>query len=90
MQRTAPPGTLLLLLALHSLEFSNARAVAELWSRFVRELRFRYWDTGRELPRMTSATDAVVKEEKGEGLVGPDLSCCLLHQKLQLLDLCIK
>ena len=89
MQGTAPPGTLLLLLALHSLEFSNARAIAELWSRFVRELRFRYWDTGRELPRMTSATDAA-KQDKEHGLVGPDLSCCLLHQKLQLLDLCIK
>lgn len=42
-------------LALHSLVFSNARAVALLWSRFVRELRFQHWEALTPLPRMPGA-----------------------------------
>jgi len=75
--KAAPQGALLLRLALHSLTFGNARAVAQLWLRFVRELRFRYWEPGRPLPRL----DAVQQ---------PDLGACLLHQKLQMLDICIR
>ena len=40
-------------LALHVITFSNPRAVATLWSRFVRELRFSHWEPGILLPRMT-------------------------------------
>ena len=32
-RRTAPPGSLLARVALHSLVFGNARAVSELWQR---------------------------------------------------------
>lgn len=39
-------------LSLHALTFSNPRAVAHLWSKFVRELRFSYWEPGISLPRM--------------------------------------
>ncbi len=39
-------------LALHALVFGNLRAVAILWSRFVRELRFAHWETRTPLPRM--------------------------------------
>jgi len=77
VERSAPPGSLLARLALHSLVFANARAVGQLWLRFVQELRFRHWDAGRPLPR-TGAPEA------------PDVSCCLLHQKLQMLDICIR
>jgi len=36
---------------LHALVFGNARAVATLWRRFVREIRFAHWDRGVPLPR---------------------------------------
>lgn len=39
-------------LALHAMTFGNARAVALLWLRFVRELRFAHWDALTLLPRM--------------------------------------
>jgi hypothetical protein len=45
-------------------------AIAVLWIEFVREVRW-YWDEGRTLPRMSPNAR-------------PDLSTCLLHQKLQL------
>ena len=49
--RSAPPDSLLARLALHALVFGNARAVATLWRRFVREIRFAHWDRGVPLPR---------------------------------------
>lgn len=42
-------------LALHALVFGNLRAVAILWGRFVRELRFSHWETLTPLPRMPGA-----------------------------------
>lgn len=75
--RTAPEGSLILRLALHALLFANARSVAALWLRFVHELRFRYWETGRPLPHIPD-----------EGM--PDMSCSLIHQKLQMLSICIR
>lgn len=39
-------------LSLHALVFGNLRAVAFLWGRFVRELRFSHWETLTPLPRM--------------------------------------
>ncbi|XP_029383713.1 rab3 GTPase-activating protein catalytic subunit isoform X2 [Echeneis naucrates] len=51
------------------------RAVAHLWQEFVLELRYR-WENSFLI----------------HGLAGgaPDLRCCLLHQKLQMLNCCIE
>ncbi|XP_071319577.1 rab3 GTPase-activating protein catalytic subunit [Trachinotus anak] len=51
------------------------RAVAHLWQEFVLELRYR-WENNYLI----------------HGLAGgpPDLRCCLLHQKLQMLNCCIE
>ncbi|XP_032358737.1 rab3 GTPase-activating protein catalytic subunit isoform X2 [Etheostoma spectabile] len=51
------------------------RAVAHLWQEFVLELRYR-WENNYLI----------------YGLAGgaPDLRCCLLHQKLQMLNCCIE
>ena len=105
-------------MALHALQFGNVRAVAMLWQRVVRELRFAHWDRGVPLPRMctggfsggsggkskseskgTGAVDGAKAkaEEEAEGEGGeeeeeeetPDIIACLLHQKLQLLNVCI-
>mmetsp|Transcript_25600 Transcript_25600/g.71590 ORF Transcript_25600/g.71590 Transcript_25600/m.71590 type:complete len:645 (-) Transcript_25600:914-2848(-) len=73
----APPGSLLLRLASHCLVFGNARAISELWQRFVRELRFRCWEDNQEIPRIW------VSEQQ------PDLSTSILHQKIQMLAICI-
>lgn len=80
--------------------FSNPKAVAVLWQRFVRHLREACWDTGCLLPRMDppkplsspEASDpagGADQDVRGSGLLRPDFSCCLLHQKLQMLNLCI-
>ena len=92
-------------LALHIMCFSNPKAVAVLWQRFVRHLREACWDTGRLLPRMAPPTpfssgphggcEALTpgggpdQDVRASGLARPDFSCCLLHQKLQMLNLCI-
>ena len=91
-------------LALHVMCFSNARAIAGLWQRFVRYLREGCWDQGRLLPRMAPArhhqsrqqdsavpaVSAARAEADGNALPRPDFSCCVLHQKLQMLNLCIQ
>ena len=93
-------------LALHIMCFSNPKAVAVLWQRFVHHLREACWDTGRLLPRMNppnppslgphSSPEALDPTGGGDqdvqamGLPRPDFSCCLLHQKLQMLNLCIQ
>ena len=78
--------------------FSNPKAVAVLWQRFVRHLREACWDTGCLLPRMDppqplsspGASDPTADQGvRSSGLSRPDFSCCLLHQKLQMLNLCI-
>ncbi|KAM6898865.1 rab3 GTPase-activating protein catalytic subunit isoform 1-T2 [Lycodopsis pacificus] len=53
----------------------GVRAVAHLWQEFVLELRYR-WENNHFI----------------YGLAGgpPDLRCCLLHQKLQMLNCCIE
>ena len=84
--RSAPPGSLLARVAMHALQFGNVRAVSVLWRRFTREIRFAHWDRGVPLPRF----DAVVTNDDGEEEEElPDANACLLHQKLQLLNLCI-
>ena len=85
--------------------FSNPKAVAVLWQRFVRHLREAFWDTGCLLPRMDPPTSLPPsplgrpeappstgggdQDMSASGLPRPDFSCCLLHQKLQMLNLCI-
>lgn len=102
--KAAPLSSLATRLALHALRLGNPRAVAMLWSRFLRELRFAHWEAGVPLPRMRgprrkkeneeeSEDDAVVdgsKESSAGELQGPDLRDCLMHQKVSLLDLCIR
>lgn len=84
--------------------FGNARAIAGLWQRFVRYLREGCWDQGRLLPRMgfptaqasssaaahSGSVARAREDEAASGLPRPDFSCCLLHQKLQMLNLCIQ
>ncbi|KAL3137852.1 hypothetical protein ABBQ38_005105 [Trebouxia sp. C0009 RCD-2024] len=72
--------------------------------RFVRHLREACWDTGCLLPRMDPPTPLSPsplgppeaprptggdQDMSTSGLPRPDFSCCLLHQKLQMLNLCI-
>ena len=42
-------------LALHAMTFGNLRANAQLWRRFLRELRFSHWEPAVALPRMRPA-----------------------------------
>ena len=128
-RRTAPPGSMISRIALHSMVFGNARAVSELWRRFVGVLRNDFWEEGRPLPRMTcpgvaTATAAAPGPTASPGTTlspditqypteaaggdssrirddglsvspfaggdeppAPDLDCCLIHQKLQMLQL---
>ncbi|KAG0553821.1 hypothetical protein KC19_12G042000 [Ceratodon purpureus] len=74
----SPADSLFSRFCLHALQFGgcNIRAIAVLWIEFVREVRL-FWNEGDRLPRM--ALDSP-----------PDPTTCLLHQKLQLLQLCIQ
>lgn len=89
--RSAPPDGLLARVALHALQFGNVRAVAILWRRFVRELRFAHWDRGVPLPRMGRELSVSDDDSAHDpALDQPDVSACPLHQMLQLLDACIR
>jgi Rab3 GTPase-activating protein catalytic subunit len=115
--RSAPPDSLLARVALHALVFGNARAVATLWRRFVREIRFAHWDRGVALPRTGGVgfeagrrrrffgareerapedhrTHAAEEEEDPEETAWRDecvdVRACLVHQKIQLIDACIR
>uniref|UniRef100_A0A1X7ST99 Uncharacterized protein n=3 Tax=Amphimedon queenslandica TaxID=400682 RepID=A0A1X7ST99_AMPQE len=50
------------------------KAMAHIWYEVIQELRYR-WENGIALPSL--------------GKSHPDMSCCLLHQKLQMLNNCI-
>ncbi|XP_046859182.1 rab3 GTPase-activating protein catalytic subunit-like isoform X2 [Xenia sp. Carnegie-2017] len=54
--------------------YGGLRAVAYLWQVFVLEMRYR-WEKGVLLPRLDLQT--------------PNHDCCLIHQKLQMLNCCI-
>lgn len=54
----------------------NIRAISALWIEFVREVRW-CWEESQPLPRMSSDSSI-------------DLSTCLVHQKLQMLAICIQ
>ncbi|KAJ7345818.1 hypothetical protein JRQ81_001768 [Phrynocephalus forsythii] len=53
----------------------GVKGVAHLWQEFVLEMRFR-WENNFYIPGLASGA--------------PDLRCCLLHQKLQMLNCCIE
>ncbi|KAM9305112.1 rab3 GTPase-activating protein catalytic subunit isoform 1-T1 [Gastrophryne carolinensis] len=53
----------------------GVRGVAHLWQEFVLEMRYR-WENNFLVPGLSSGP--------------PDLKCCLLHQKLQMLNCCIE
>ena len=112
--RSAPPDSLLSRVALHALVFGNARAVATLWRRFVREIRFAHWDRGVALPRtggvgfeasrrrFFGARSGVPEDHHSEKKEAEDpeeaayrdecvdVRACLVHQKIQLIDACIR
>ncbi|XP_042620408.1 rab3 GTPase-activating protein catalytic subunit-like [Cyprinus carpio] len=77
--KSAPSDSLTYRLALCvcvvNFHHGGVRAVAHLWQEFVLEMRYR-WENNCLI----------------YGLAGgaPDLRCCLLHQKLQMLNCCIE
>uniref|UniRef100_A0A8C6NZJ0 Rab3 GTPase-activating protein catalytic subunit n=1 Tax=Nothobranchius furzeri TaxID=105023 RepID=A0A8C6NZJ0_NOTFU len=77
--KSAPTDSLTYRLALGlcmvNYSYGGLPAVAHLWQEFVLELRYR-WENNYLI----------------YGLAGgpPDLRCCLLHQKLQMLNCCIE
>lgn len=62
-------------LAKVNVSFGGLQSLAQLWNLFVQEVNYR-WEENLYLPSL----------ENGP----PDLSCCLLHQKLQMLNYCIE
>ena len=70
--------------------FGQTRAVAQFWREFLLELRFRY-DSSIFLPHVyTSIVTATSSTSNLTTSSTPDLSRCLLHQKLQMLNCCIR
>ena len=63
----------------------GTKALAQLWREFLLELRFRY-DSVCLIPNLTTTSP---NQTTSENVAPPDLSRCLLHQKLQLLNCCI-
>ncbi|MGH0139672.1 UNVERIFIED_CONTAM: hypothetical protein FKN15_069910, partial [Acipenser sinensis] len=53
----------------------GVKGVVQLWQEFVLEMRYR-WENNYLVPGLASGP--------------PDLRCCLLHQKLQMLNCCIE
>ncbi|XP_027691413.1 rab3 GTPase-activating protein catalytic subunit isoform X2 [Vombatus ursinus] len=53
----------------------GVKGVAHLWQEFVLEMRFR-WENNFLIPGLANGV--------------PNLRCCLLHQKLQMLNCCIE
>lgn len=132
-QRSAPPHGLLARIALHALVLGNPRAVAVLWRRLVREIRFAHWDRGVVLPRVggfgceqraarrrrgkfpqknsdekktlsensgakktedsnNSSDDETEDDTAAKVFMDEqvDQNACLLHQKIQLINACIR
>ncbi|XP_060949592.1 rab3 GTPase-activating protein catalytic subunit-like [Limanda limanda] len=66
---------LALCVCLANYNYGGLRAVAHLWQEFVLELRY-HWENNHLI--------------YGLAVGPPDLRCCLLHQKLQMLNCCIE
>ncbi|TRZ02365.1 hypothetical protein DNTS_019010 [Danionella cerebrum] len=58
-----------------NLHYGGVTAVAQLWQEFVLEMRYR-WEHSIPVSGLPAGA--------------PDLRCCLLHQKLQMLNCCIE
>ncbi|CAM0872740.1 unnamed protein product [Alopecurus aequalis] len=71
----APSVSLFAQFCLHALWFGNCK-IHVLWIDFVREIRW-CWEESEQLPRMKNTSSI-------------DLSACLIHQKLQMLAICIE
>lgn len=71
----SPPSSLLSLLVKHMLTLPTAGTMAMLWLEFLREIRW-HWDNAVTIARLAHAL--------------PDFSCCIIHQKLQQINLCIE
>eukprot|EP00210_Caulerpa_lentillifera_P009696 g9251.t1 len=72
--------------ALHCVVYRNARAVALLWGHFVQAIRLHFWEKLQLIPVMFANHNVVDEDEEPEA---PDLNTCLIHQKLQMLNVCI-
>ncbi|CAM1322145.1 RAB3GAP1 (predicted) [Pycnogonum litorale] len=76
--KSAPVSSLTSRLALAMCHINHSygglRGVAHLWQEFVLEMRYR-WENQYPLPCMEFGM--------------PNLGCCILHQKLQMLNCCI-
>jgi Rab3 GTPase-activating protein catalytic subunit len=72
---------------------AGTRGLAQVWKEFLLELRFRY-DNSIIIPdlvgQLKSSKTKSTKSDDPDKLVLPDLSKCLLHQKLQMLNCCIR
>lgn len=86
--KAAPLTSLITRVALHALVLGNERAVALLWAKFLRDVRFMHWEKKVPLPRMMMKQMKAARREEDDGDV-VDTRCCLIHQKLQLLQYCI-
>ena len=74
LSRSVPAGSLLSQLALHMAELNSIEDVAMLWRMVVEQLRW-HWAGLVLLPHV--------------GVEAPSTRCCLLQQKLQMLNSCI-
>ena len=86
----APLNALFSRLSLHALRLGNPRAIAMLWTKFLRELRFAHWEANVPLPRMEIPSEQPTKIKNGCDDDTIDVDYCMTHQKLQLLDLSIR
>uniref|UniRef100_A0A8C5H0S8 Rab3 GTPase-activating protein catalytic subunit n=1 Tax=Gouania willdenowi TaxID=441366 RepID=A0A8C5H0S8_GOUWI len=66
---------LALCICLVNCNYGGLRAVAHLWQELVLELRYR-WENNYNVYGLSAGP--------------PDLRCCILHQKLQMLNCCIE
>ena len=67
-------------------QIGHTKAIAQLWRDFLLELRFRYENSILIPNLITSFNDPLKWEQQNS----PDLSRSLLHQKIQMLNCCIK
>lgn len=79
--KSAPAGSLVWSFALYAARVfghcGRLQSLAVLWNEFVLEVRW-HWENASLLPRSGQTTDFI------------DTSCCLLHQKLQMINVCIR
>ncbi|XP_019614201.1 PREDICTED: rab3 GTPase-activating protein catalytic subunit-like [Branchiostoma belcheri] len=77
--KSSPEGSLMYQLAMCmcvvNTNHGGLRAVAHLWQEFVLEMRYR-WENNYSIPGLPEGS--------------PDMSACLLLQKLQMLNCCIQ